>query len=179
MTDEAMPSIAIFYGSSTGNTLDAAEKIKGELGDFVSHMADVVDSEPADLENYDILLLGVSTWNIGEMQEDWDTFIPNMSDLNLSGKKVAFFAMGDQAGYPDNFLDAMGQLWKVVKELGEPELVGVWPTEGYEFDASEGLFDESHFFGLGLDEENQSEMHDERISTWLVKVLTDCKLIPA
>ena len=87
--------------------------------------------------------------------------------------------MGDQAGYPDNFLDAMGQLWKVVKELGEPELVGVWPTEGYEFDASEGLFDESHFFGLGLDEENQSEMHDERISTWLVKVLTDCKLIPA
>ena len=115
MTDEAMPSIAIFYGSSTGNTQDAAEKIKGELGDFVSHMADVVDSEPADLENYDILLLGVSTWNIGEMQEDWDTFIPNMSDLNLSGKKVAFFAMGDQAGYPDNFLDAMGQLWKVVK----------------------------------------------------------------
>ena len=93
MTDEAMPSIAIFYGSSTGNTQDAAEKIKGELGDFVSHMADVVDSEPADLENYDILLLGVSTWNIGEMQEDWDTFIPNMSDLNLSGKKVAFFAI--------------------------------------------------------------------------------------
>ena len=53
--------------------------------------------------------------------------------------------MGDQAGYPDNFLDAMGQLWKVVKELGSPELVGIWPTEGYEFDASEGLFDESHF----------------------------------
>ena len=58
-------------------------------------------------------------------------------------------------------------------------VAGVWPTEVYEFDASEGLFYESHFFGIGLDEENQSEMHDERISAWLVKVLTDCKLIPA
>jgi flavodoxin long chain len=123
MTDEAMPSIAIFYGSSTGNTQEAAEKIQQELGDFVHHVADVVDSEPSDLESYDILLLGVSTWNIGEMQEDWDSFIPNMSGLDLSGKKIAFFAMGDQAGYPDNFLDAMGQLWKAVKELGNPELV--------------------------------------------------------
>ena len=31
MADEAMPSIAIFYGSSTGNTQEAAEKIQGEL----------------------------------------------------------------------------------------------------------------------------------------------------
>ena len=43
MTDDAMPSIAIFYGSSTGNTQEAAEKIQQELGDFVNHIADVVD----------------------------------------------------------------------------------------------------------------------------------------
>ena len=85
MTDEGMPTIAIFYGSSTGNTQEAAEKIQQELGDFVSHVADVVDSDPEELSKYDILLLGVSTWNIGEMQEDWESFIPNMSGLNLSG----------------------------------------------------------------------------------------------
>ena len=124
-------SIAIFYGSSTGNTEMAAEKIKEELGDFVQHMADVSKCEPAELGEYDILLLGVSTWNIGEMQDDWDAFIPRMEGLDLSGKKVGFFAMGDAGGYPYNFLDAMGQLWDVVKGLGSPELVGVWPTEGY------------------------------------------------
>ena len=52
MTDEAMPSIAIFYGSSTGNTQEAAEKIQQELGGCVHHVADVVDSEPSDLETY-------------------------------------------------------------------------------------------------------------------------------
>ena len=76
------PSIAIFYGSSTGNTEMAAEKIKEELGDFVQHMADVSKCEPAELGEYDILLLGVSTWNIGEMQDDWDAFIPRM-ELSL------------------------------------------------------------------------------------------------
>ena len=73
--------------------------------------------------------------------------------------------MGDQAGYPDNFLDAMGQLWKVVKELGEPELVGVWPTEGYEFDASEAL-DGEEFLGLGLDNDNQEDESEERMIIW-------------
>ena len=172
-------SIAIFYGSSTGNTEMAAEKIKEELGDFVQHMADVSKCEPAELGEYDILLLGVSTWNIGEMQDDWDAFIPRMEGLDLSGKKVGFFAMGDAGGYPYNFLDAMGQLWDVVKGLGSPELVGVWPTEGYEFDESQAMFDDDHFVGLGLDEENQSDMHDERIHAWLMKVMTDCKLLPA
>ena len=172
------PSIAIFYGSSTGNTEMAAEKIKDELGDFVSHVADVAKSSPEDLLPYDILLLGVSTWNIGEMQDDWDSFIPNMEGLDFSGKKVGFVAMGDAVGYPYNFLDAMGQLWNVVKELGGPELVGVWSAEGCEFDESEAMFDESHFLGLGLDEENQPEMHDERIHAWLMKVMTDCKLLP-
>ncbi len=173
------PTIAIFYGSSTGNTEMAAEKIKEELGDFVSHIADVSKCEPEEMNQYDILLLGVSTWNIGEMQDDWDAFIPRMEGLDLAGKKIGFFAMGDAGGYPYNFLDAMGQLWEVVKGLGSPELVGVWPTEGYEFDESQAMYDDDHFLGLGLDEENQSDLHDERIHAWLMKVMTDCKLLPA
>ena len=39
-------------------------------------------------------------------------------------------------------------------------------------------FDEKHFAGRSLDGENQSELHDERISTWLIKCLMDYKLIP-
>ena len=174
-----MKSIGIFYGSSTGNTEMAAEKICEQLGQFVSHCADVSKSEPEELQNYDILLLGVSTWNIGEMQDDWDEFIPRMEGLDLAGKQVGFFAMGDDIGYSYNFLDAMGQLWNVVKELGNPQLVGIWPTEGYEFDESEAVYDDNHFVGVGLDEDNEPDLHDERIKGWLMKIMTDCELLPS
>ena len=90
-----MKTIGVFYGSSTGNTELAAEMICDQLGQFVSHSADISKSEPTDLLAYDILLLGVSTWNIGEMQDDWDDFIPGMEGLDLTGKQVGFFGMGD------------------------------------------------------------------------------------
>ena len=170
-------SMAIFYGSSTGNTEMAAEKIRDQMGAFVSHMADVSKADPADMENYDLLFLGVSTWNIGEMQDDWADFIPRMEGLNLAGKKIAMFAMGDAVGYPYNFLDAMGELWGVVKDLGNPELVGIWPSEEYEFEDSQGKYDESHFLGLGLDEDNESELTDDRIKAWLLKVMQDLGLL--
>ncbi len=169
-------SVAIFYGSTTGNTEAAAGKIKEQLGDIVAAVEDVADADPSDLEKYDLLFLGVPTWNIGEMQDDWAEFIPRMEGLDLSGKKVAFFGLGDAAGYPDNFLDALGELWEAVKALGSPELVGTWPTEGYDFDASEGLFDEDHFLGVGLDDDNEPDLTDERIAAWLDKVRDEAGL---
>jgi len=36
-----MKSIGVFYGSSTGNTELAAEMICDQLGQFVSHSADI------------------------------------------------------------------------------------------------------------------------------------------
>ena len=172
-------SIAIFYGSSTGNTQMAAETIKEQMGEFITQIADVSAADPVDFEKHDMLFLGVSTWNIGEMQDDWADFIPQMKDLNLAGKKVAFFAMGDAVGYPYNFLDAMGELWGVVKELGGPTLVGMWPIEGYAFEESQAMYDESHFLGLGLDEDNEPELTEERVKSWLVKVMTDAGLLEA
>ncbi|MEM6290702.1 MAG: flavodoxin [Myxococcota bacterium] len=170
------PSIAIFYGSSTGNTELAANKINERLGSRVSRLDKIQDVDPEDLSKFDILLLGVSTWNIGEMQDDWDEFIPRMKGLDLSGKKIGLFAMGDAAGYAYNFLDAMGQLWNVLKELGSPTLVGVWPVDDYDFEESEGLYDDDNFVGLGLDEDNEPEKHDERIDGWLTKVKAECAI---
>ena len=41
------------------------------------------------------------------------------------------------------------------------------------------MFDENHFIGVGLDEDNEAELHDERIKNWLVKVITECNLLPS
>lgn len=169
-------SVAIFYGSTTGNTETAAETIKAQLGDCVEAVEDVAEADPADLEKYDLLLLGVPTWDIGEMQSDWAEFIPKMEGLDLSGKKVAFFGLGDAYSYAENFLDALGELWDAVKNLGDPELVGTWPTEGYDFEASEGLYDEDHFLGVGLDYDNEAELTDKQIAAWLEKVKDEAGL---
>ena len=53
-------SIAIIFGSLTGNTETAAHMIKDELGDHVTYCADVADINPEDLLPYDVLLLGWS-----------------------------------------------------------------------------------------------------------------------
>ena len=100
----------------------------------------------------------------GERIEDIAEFDP------LTGKKIALFGLGDAFGYAENFLDALGLLWDEVKKCGAPELIGVWPTEGYTFDESVGKFDEDHFLGLGLDEDNEPDLHDERIAAWVAKV---------
>ena len=168
--------IGIFYGSTTGNTESAAEKIEERLSEHVMQLEDVADADPADLENHDLILFGVSTWNIGEMQDDWADFIPNMEGLDLSGKQVAFFAMGDASGYPNNFLDALGELWDAVQVLGNPELIGVWPADEYEFDESRGLYDSDHFLGLGLDDDNEPELTDERIDEWLDQIRVEAGL---
>ena len=166
-------SIALIYGSTTGNTETAAEMIRDELGDRISFYADVNQIKPQDLSEYDVLILGCPTWHIGELQDDWEMFLPGMRNLDLSGKKIAMFGMGDAVCYSDTFLDAFGLLWEELETQGSPTLIGVWPTEGYEFDESKGMFDDKHFMGLGLDEENQPELHEERIQKWTRQLLSE------
>ena len=60
--------------------------------------------------------------------------------------------------------------------MGKPELVEVWPTAGYDFEASKGLFDEKHFIGLGLDEDNEPHLHETRIRGWTNQLLGELGL---
>ena len=46
-------------------------------------------------------------------------------------------------------------------------VVGSWPTEGYEFEASKALIDENTFIGLCVDEDRQPELTDARVSKWV------------
>ena len=106
--------ILIFYGSTTGNTEEAAENIKEAMGDCVSHMVDICKIEPEVLLNYDVLIFGVPTWDVGQLQMDWETFLPRMEGLDLNNKKIALFGLGDSEVYSLNFLDALGLVWNEV-----------------------------------------------------------------
>ncbi|MBW4655876.1 MAG: flavodoxin FldA [Kaiparowitsia implicata GSE-PSE-MK54-09C] len=164
-----MATIGLFFGTQTGNTETIAETIQKEFGgDSVVTLHDIADSSPEDFEPYSYVLVGCPTWNIGEMQSDWEGFYDELDAIDFSGKKVAYFAPGDQVGYADNFQDAMGLLEEKISELGATT-VGYWPIDGYEFNDSKAVKN-GKFVGLALDEDNQSELTDERIRSWVAQL---------
>lgn len=168
--------IGLFYGSSTSRT----EYIAYELQELINKLqADTVDvynigqSQPEMLNQYSYLIFGIPTWDIGELQADWEVFWPNLEKINFTGKKVAIFGLGDQYGYSDTFQDAMGILAEEVLARGA-ELVAYTSTKGYEFEDSIALsIDGDAFMGLAIDEDTQSDLTADRLSHWAAQVLSE------
>ncbi|MBF2073434.1 MAG: flavodoxin FldA [Synechococcales cyanobacterium C42_A2020_086] len=164
-----MAKIGLFYGTQTGNTQNAAELIQKALGGSdVVDLHDIANASPSDFEEYDYIIVGCPTWNVGELQADWEGFYEELDAIDFSGKKVAYFGPGDQVGYADNFQDAMGILEEKISELGGTT-VGYWPTEGYDFTESKAVRN-GKFVGLALDDDNQSELTESRINTWAAQL---------
>jgi flavodoxin I len=166
-----MPRIGLFYGTTSGNTRKVAELIRDQLGPQAVDLHDVAGATADDLRRYDALIFGVSTWNTGELQHDWESFAHEFEGLNLSGKKVALFGLGDQAAYPHAFLDALGTLYEHLKHRGA-DVIGRWPTEGYTFSESSAVVG-GEFIGLALDEENQPGLTPTRVAAWLAQIKDD------
>lgn len=165
--------IAVIYGSTTGNTLDIAAKLPILLDGMDVELFDVKDTGLAVVPEYDTLIFAIPTWDYGQVQEDWEEIWEEVEDYDFTGKKVAYIGLGDQLGYAEWFVDAMGMLHdKVVAQGGIT--IGHWPIEGYEFDESRALTaDGKHFVGLALDEDTQSELTEERLSRWCQQLLTE------
>jgi flavodoxin I len=154
---------ALFYASSTGNSEEIADKIANELGDI-----DVFDLSATDISKineYQKVILGGSTWGEGELNDDWDEAWDSFKTINLVDKTVALFGLGDQDGYPDDFCNALGIIYEHVSTSGA-QIVGFTSTEGYDYDDSKAEID-GKFAGLVIDEDNQDDLTDERIKTWV------------
>ena len=157
-----MSKIGIFYGSTTGNTESAAQAIQEALG--AGDLIPVDASALAKMADYDVILLGSSTWGVGDLEDSWEGAVSGLSGLDLSGKTVAFFGTGDQAGYPDTFVDALGILKEALADSGA-RFVGSRSADGYEFTESRAV-ENGEFVGLALDEDNQADLSPGRIKGW-------------
>ncbi|QUJ67981.1 flavodoxin FldB [Photobacterium sp. GJ3] len=165
--------IGLFYGSTTCYTEMAAEKIRDCIGDDLVDLHNIKETSLSDMNQYDLLILGISTWDFGELQEDWEAVWNQLDGLRLEGKTIALFGLGDQEGYTEWYLDAMGMLHDKLLPSGA-QFVGYWPNQGYTFEASKALTeDKSLFVGLALDEDSQYELSDERIEQWCEQILTE------
>ncbi|AFV97882.1 MULTISPECIES: flavodoxin [unclassified Sulfuricurvum] len=164
-----MSKIALVYGSSTGNTEKVAVSIQNTLSD---HQVDLYNVQECGVDfygEYNNFIFGVSTWGEGDLQDDWDSYENKFAKLDLTGKRVALFGLGDQEEYSDNYLDAMGTVYDIVTKNGAT-VIGVWENIGYKFDESTALRD-GKFVGLALDEDNQSKLTDGRITMWLEQII--------
>lgn len=165
--------IGLFYGSSTCYTEMAGEKIRDYLGADRVDLLNIADVPIISAQFYEYLIFGIPTWDYGELQENWEEIWGDLDELDLRDKKVALYGLGDQVGYPEWFLDAMGYLHEKLVERGAT-CYGYWPVAGYEFEQSKALTpDGNHFVGLALDEENQFDQSAERIAQWCDQVLQE------
>ena len=64
--------IGLFFGTTTGVTESVAETIKEMLGEDVVDLYDISEAQTEDFAEYEYLIIGCSTWNLGEMQSDSD-----------------------------------------------------------------------------------------------------------
>lgn len=170
-------TIGLFYGSSTCYTEMAGEKIcktlHNLLGEERVDFFNVADTPIIQTHFYDYLIFGIPTWDYGELQEDWEEIWDELDLLDLSGKKIAIYGLGDQVGYPEWFLDAMGYLHSKLVHRGATPC-GYWPRAGYVFEASKALTpDEQYFVGLALDDETEFQLSDARIQQWCAQIIEE------
>jgi len=169
----SVAAIGLFFGSDEGNTEAVAQRIQRRMGEQWVSVYDIADVTQLEFADYDKILLGIPTWDFGQIQSDWEEFWDDISDIDFSGKTVALFGLGDQFGYGDYFLDAMGMLHDVLVEQGAA-MIGYWSIEGYDFDASKALTkDAKQFVGLAIDEDQQEDLTAARLNIWCRQVCAE------
>ena len=156
----------IIYGSTTGSTEAVAQDIAGAFPGAVVKAANEAIAE--DLQGVDLLVLGASTWGVGDLQDDMDVFLGKFSNWDVNVKTAAVFGLGDQLTYADSYVDGIADMVDALKNKSI-KVVGVWPTDGYGHSASRAQ-DGDHFSGLALDQDNESNKTPERIVGWAEKV---------
>lgn len=93
--------ILVAYATMSGTTLMVAEAIKTKLDEVGGHeveVKDMMDMQPAEILNYELVFLGSSTWDDGRYNDVSRLFFGLLHDSNidLSSIKLAIFGLGDQ-----------------------------------------------------------------------------------
>lgn len=171
-----MAKVGIFFGSSSGVTRGAAELLADEFKG-----AELIDMEEDfdgidQFEEFDVLLIGSSTWGQGDPQRDWVDPLYELDNErpDLEGKKVAFFGAGDQKTHGEHFLSALGKMHDLFTSLGA-SAYGFTSTNGYEYEFSLAERD-GKFCGLGIDDINQEDLTEDRVKEWASQLKSEIGL---
>jgi len=167
-----MEKIALIYSFNTKKTSQAADKIAQEFGKGIEKLNAESISEK-EFQSFKNLILGVPTWFDGELPNYWDELVPALEEINLKGKNVAVFGNGNQKGYPENFVDGIGLMARLLESRGA-RVVGFTTVNGYEFESSQAVRGDQ-FTGLALDFENQASQVNKKIKKWVEQLKKEFK----
>lgn len=172
-----MSKIGIFFGTDSGTTRLIAKKMAKKLGDeLASKPINVNRISVDDLLQYDSLILGTPTYGEGVMpgaatgvkDGSWQEFAEQLKDVDLSGKTVALYGLGNQEKYADRFADGLGELYALIAATGAT-IIGDWSTDGYEFSQSKAVSGD-RFVGLVIDNNFQGMLTEQRLDAWLEQI---------
>lgn len=170
----------VVYATLFGTTARIADLVAEELSALLGEdvpVRDLADCDAGDLQGRELVVVGTSTWNFGELPPDLEARLPELEALDLRGTALALFGVGDQLGYPDTFLDAVGVLADRLERTGARP-VGRWPASGYAFAASLALRGDE-LLGLAVDEDNEPELTAPRVVAWVDRVVAESGLASA
>lgn len=163
-----MKKIGIFYGSTTGTTEHIAKEIASDMGIRDIDIHDVRNTSPSVLGDYDVILIGSSTWGDGEIQDDMHDFIDGAGVVSLKGKYVGVFGCGDDT-MSETFCNAVGKIYDAMKKTGAT-MVGDFNADGYEFDHSDAEIN-GRVVGLLIDNVNHDNLTSEKIKEWTDEII--------
>lgn len=170
-----MKKAVLIYWGTGGNVERAANKVASTFSPGEVDLVDLKSFNINKIVDYQLIILGAATvgaeiWLDVKDDNEWSRFFLAVKKIDLKGKFVAFFGLGDQVLYPDHFVDALG-IFKEEMEQTAATLIGEWPIEGYRFTDSDG-YDGKMFFGLALDEDSQAELTITRAEKWISELKT-------
>ncbi|EJP74458.1 flavodoxin domain-containing protein [Campylobacter sp. FOBRC14] len=153
-----MSKIGIFYATGKGDTQKACEYLASKL---TAEILPVKDAGSEDFLKFDLLILASPSYGFGELQKDWEAKLETLKNADLSGKKVAILAVGNQERHPDSFCGGAVEFLPYIKKA---RLIGAMPNDGYKFDHSQSFIN-GKFIGLAIDTKGDAA-YEAKLDKW-------------
>ncbi len=113
-----MAQIKIIYGTVGGNTelvCKRVEEVLAEKGHAVQILKAKI-ADPADLGEWDLLVLACPTYGIGELEDYFEAFLGKLDTVDLKGRKCAVIGLGDPKYDPDYHLESAKIIMEFLKK---------------------------------------------------------------
>jgi flavodoxin I len=167
-----MKKIGLFFWPTKGNVEKVANAIKARFEDSEIEVVSLDKITPQHLFWFDNLILGSSTvgadhWEDATDDNKWYQLFHQMEldKVDLNGKNIALYGLGDQIKYPYNFVDGLERVHSALINHNV-NFIGEYPNKGFEFYESKALHD-GYFRGLAIDLDNEENHMNERIDEWI------------
>jgi flavodoxin I len=172
-----MSKIGLFFAPKGGAVNRMSALIVEKFGEKNIDLMCVSDVNADKILEYDKLIFGNSAIHTGSLlansDRNWKVFLDDLQKINLKGKKVAVFGLGNHLTYPKHFADSVGDLVDFLSDL-DASICGKVSEEGYNFVESRA-FRNDMFVGLPLDDDTESDQSEGRIACWVEQLKKEFK----